>query len=107
MRIVVYSTDGIENLSEEELSLETFEKKNYVRRSLKSGDQVAAGDAVYKLVTSEEWSVIFPVTDRQVVRLASRDKIKVKFLKDGECETGKLTILTIIPPASNKESLFH
>ena len=93
--IVVYSTDGIENLSEEELSLETFEKKNYVRRSLKSGDQVAAGDAVYKLVTSEEWSVIFPVTDRQVVRLASRDKIKVKFLKDGECETGKLTILTI------------
>ena len=25
--IVIYSTDGIENLSEEELSLETFEKK--------------------------------------------------------------------------------
>lgn len=93
--IVVYSTDGIENLSEEELSLETFEKRNYVRKSLKSGDQVAAGDTVYKLITSEEWSVIFPVTDKQIVRLASREKIKVKFLKDGECETGKLTFLTI------------
>lgn len=93
--IVVYSIDGLENLTEDELSLDNFEKKDYIKDNLKTGNQINSGDPVYKLVTSDDWSVIFPVSDKQVVRLASREKIKVKFLKDGESEIGKLSIITV------------
>lgn len=92
--IVVYSIDGMESLTKEDLTLETFNQKNYERSESKRDAQVRAGDPAYKLVTSEEWSVIFPVTDKQVIRLASHKKIKVKFLKDGESETGTLEIFS-------------
>lgn len=93
--VVVYSVDGMEGLTEQELTPEDFQQRSYTRTSLKTGSAVSAGDPLYKLVTSDEWSIVFPVTDRQVVRLASRERIKVKFLKDGVSETGKLTILTV------------
>lgn len=93
--VVVYSIDGMESLTEDELSLDDFEKKDYQRKNLKTGDQINSGDPVYKVVTSDNWSVVFPVSDKQVTRLASREKIKVKFLKDGESETGKLSIITV------------
>lgn len=92
--IVVYSVDGMEGLTEESVTAETFQKKDYHRKNLKGDDQVDAGDPVYKLVTGDEWSILFPVTDKQLVRLESRKKLKVKFLKDGESETGSLALLT-------------
>lgn len=93
--VVVYSTDGMEELTEEELTPEDFRRRGYARTNLKTGNRISAGDPLYKLVTSDEWSIVFPVTDRQVVRLASRERIKVKFLKDGVSETGKLSIFTV------------
>lgn len=100
--IVVYSIDGMEDLTKEDLTLETFNQKNYTKTNLKNyersdkktGMEVKAGDPAYKLVTSEEWSIVFPVTDKQVIRLASHKKINVKFLKDGESETGVLEIFS-------------
>lgn len=49
---------------------------------------------MYKLITSENWSLMIPLTDAQTVQLAGRETIRVKFLKDGVTQTGKFTIVT-------------
>lgn len=93
--IVVYSVDGMESLKEEDLKPRDFEKKNYQKKNLKTGDSINSGDPVYKLLTSDDWSILFPVSDKQTVKLESRERIKVKFLKDGGSETGELSIITV------------
>lgn len=90
--IVAYSCDGYEYLTPEELTADNFRTKSYKKNKLRTNDQISAGDPLYRLIKSETWSIVIPVTDKQTVRLASHDRIKVKFLKDGHSETGQLNL---------------
>ncbi len=55
--ILVLTVDGYENLTEDTLISDDFDRSNY--EMLRLGDQmeVQAGDPVYKLVTSEDWKL--------------------------------------------------
>ncbi len=79
---VVYQTDGMENLSEADLSADLFNQSSYQAENLRQGDQVALGDPVYKLVTGEDWYLYFPLSDDLVTQLTGRDSIRFRFLKD-------------------------
>ena len=92
--VILYSTDGYESVTEDQLTKELFNKKDYSIKSLQSSRKVDAGDDIYKLITSEEWSLIIPLTDEQTVQLAGRKNIRVKFLKDNTTQMGKFSILT-------------
>lgn len=89
---VAYSCDGYESLSQETLTPDLFNTQAYRRTNLRTEGQVRSGDPLYRLIRSETWSVVIPVTDRQTVRLAAHDTIQVKFLKDGQSETGRLSL---------------
>ncbi len=93
--IVVYATDGMENLKEEELTPQIFDKKTYKKENLKTGAQIHKGDPLYKLVTNDNWSIVIPISEKQASRLESMRQIKVKFLKDNESETGQMSILAV------------
>ena len=54
---------------------------------------MTSGDPVYKLITSETWSVIIPLSSEQIVSLAEKKTIRVKFLKDDATQTGSLAIV--------------
>ncbi len=95
--IVVYSTDGLENVSEADLSPDLFHTKSYDRTSLKTSEKISAGEAVYKLIDSENWSIYLPITAAQIVNLDGRKSVRVKFLKDNATQVGNLTLL----PAEN------
>ena len=84
--VVAYSCDGYETLTQEDITPEIFSEKSYRRTNLRTEEQISAGDPLYRLIRSETWSIVIPVTDRQTVRLASHDTIQVKFLKDGTVE---------------------
>lgn len=91
--IVVYSADGMENLREEELTPEIFDKKTYKKENLKSGEKIHTGDSLYKVVTDDSWFIVIPISEKQASRLESKKQIKVKFLKDNESETGQVSVL--------------
>jgi len=93
--VISYSTDGYENFDFSNITEDSLDEKAYVKTDLKTDSLVNAGDKIYKLVSSEEWSVIIPLTAKQIVQLDSDSKIKVKFLKDGTSQVGDLTILTM------------
>ena len=63
--------------------------------SFDSGAQTEPGNAVYRLVTDEQWEIAVPVTNKQVVTLSNFSTIKVKFLKDGKQQTGTLNLKSI------------
>ena len=51
-------------------------------KQLRSTGAVEAGQAVYKLVNSEKWSVVLPLTDKQYKKVSDKVTIPVKFKKE-------------------------
>ena len=62
---------------------------------LKTSDKVKAGDDIYTIITDERWSLLIPLSDRQVEKLKDRSTIRVKFLKDDMTQNGDFSIITI------------
>ena len=86
--------DGYEGITADQLTADLFSKKNYQITNLQKERKVSSGDPVYKLITSETWSVVIPLNTDQIVSLAEKKTIRVKFLKDDATQTGLLTIVT-------------
>lgn len=93
--LVIYSTDGYEGKTVEDLTEEDFNQKAYEKKDLLTDGQAKAGDAVYKLVKDDNWTLMVPLSDKLAAKLADRKSIKVKFLKDGETQTGQLSIMNV------------
>src|SRR5699024_8510969 len=56
--IVMYSTDGYENKTADSLVEEDFDQMAYKNQNLIVNGEVQPGDSVYKLVTSENWTLM-------------------------------------------------
>ena len=91
--IVSYTTDGFEGLTLANVSSSLFDETNYRVRSLKKNGRVEAGEPVYRLITSESWSLLIPLTPKQIVRLTDVDRIKVRFIRDGITETADFAVI--------------
>lgn len=93
--IVSTLIDGFEGYTEDDLTADLGQDGGYNAVRLKNGDKVHIGDDLFRLVKGEQWDIIFPLTDEQLVKLASLSEIQVKFLADNNTEKGLLTFLTI------------
>lgn len=74
--IVTYYQDGYENASIDNIKAEMFDTSKYEKVSLKTGDIINTGSPVYKLITSDDWNIVAPLTEEQA-----------ELLKDGEVVT--------------------
>ena len=81
--IVCYTSDGYEQVDVSGVTKDLLDEKAYHITNLKTSERIQAGDPVYKLVDSENWSLVIPLTARQIVKLDDVSGIRVKFLKDG------------------------
>lgn len=81
--IVVYYVDGMEDLTADEISMDDFNRKNYSRQNLRLRENVSAGDVVYKLITSEEWSLVIPLDKKTAMELADQNIVRFRFMEDG------------------------
>ena len=79
---VVYSTDGMESLTAEELTRESFNVGTYQSENLRLKSSVNAGDPIYKLITNDTWELCFPVNDSLRRDLEDVSTVRVRFLKD-------------------------
>ncbi|WP_158589535.1 HlyD family efflux transporter periplasmic adaptor subunit [Butyrivibrio sp. CB08] len=93
--IVVYSTDGYEDLTLETMNSSYFDESAYDKHQLINNTLVKAGDPVYKLCTSEEWSVIIQEDDeKKVQELVDLEYVKVRFIKNQDESWGKVSAFT-------------
>ena len=96
--IVVFSTDGYENLTLQDMKAEYFEEENYEKKYFVNNDLVAAGDPVYKLSQSEDWSIVIKV-EKDLWDMLEKEKdqydyVEVRFLKNQYTAWGKVELYT-------------
>ena len=89
---VVYYIDGYENATPEEITAEDFDQTGYEKKILTSNSLIGNGDPVYKIVTSEDWSLILEVDNARAAELVTDNYVLVKFLKDQFRMYGKVSL---------------
>lgn len=82
--IIIYSMDGYENLTLDKVTEEIIAKTNYENTEFTNNSYVYAGDPVYKLITSDEWTLVIELDDDMADALIDENYIKVRFTKDNE-----------------------
>lgn len=80
--IIVYYTDGYENITTDNFSSDHLISTNYKKVSLENNTQVSAQDAAYKRINSEKWNVILPISDTVAKQISENEYIKIRFCKD-------------------------
>lgn len=79
---VVYNVDGYEDLTLDSIQAETFEQTDYEKEQLINNSLVGTGDAVYKIIPSEEWSIVIPLEEERALELQDEDYVKIRFLSN-------------------------
>jgi len=92
--IVVYSIDGYEDMTIEQLTKESFDTKSYEKTQLISNELIASGDPVYKLSTNEDWSIVIQTDEAKAEELLEAEYVKVKFLKNQQTSWGEVSSYT-------------
>ncbi len=90
---VAYYLDGYESLTPDAVTSAQFDETNYSKSVLNSNTLVGEGDTVYKLVTSEDWSIVITVDNDRASELEESGYVKVKFLKDQFTANAKVKLL--------------
>lgn len=96
--IVIYSIDGFESLSPQDITAADFENSvSYSKNQLINNALVNAGDPVYKLCTSEEWSIVIQENDPdKLQQITDLGYVKVRFIKNQDESWGKVSSFTSV-----------
>lgn len=89
---IVYNTDGYEELTPEQISLEIYDQSKYEKSRVNNNDLIEKNATVGKLVTSENWSLIIPVDETKAAEMEEAEYVEVKFIKTQQTSWGKVTI---------------
>ncbi len=80
--IVLYETDGMEQLTKESFSADDIRGVNYVKDVLKDREQVNAGDNVYKIITDENWYLVAIIDDKLLKDLEGQSYVDLRIDTD-------------------------
>ncbi|RGZ01472.1 HlyD family efflux transporter periplasmic adaptor subunit [Clostridium sp. AM58-1XD] len=86
--MTMYSDITASNISED-----LFDKSKYIRNITKSGQLIGKGVPVYKVISSENWSVVFQMTEDDVKEYGDRQTLDVLFGGHGLTMTGKFSMI--------------
>lgn len=91
--IISYNMDSYETVTPDTVTLDMFKKENYKRTNLRTTEMIKQNSPIYKLITSELWSIVLPLTQNQYENLVGKEQINFTILKDDYNSTAKLTLL--------------
>lgn len=92
--IVSYNVDNMETLEPSQITAQMFDKSNYAKTSVKSGQMVEIGAPAYKLITSSAWSIVFPLREEEQVLYNGKNTLTVKFAGKDLRTNGTFTMYT-------------
>ena len=79
--MILYYQDGFEGKKPESVTAPDFENRDYQRET--TARLVTLGDFLYKLVDSENWTLVIPLTAEEAAKYGSQSRIDLTFLKNG------------------------
>lgn len=90
--IVVYYSDGYEEVTTETFTTDMFDEASYNRTSSQNSLSVDSGSPIYKLITSEDWNIVIPIPQEVADELAEDDTLQLRFVKDDKKTYATYTI---------------
>lgn len=91
--VVVYHTDGLENVNLENFTEDIFDESAHVKNNLMTREQVQAGEPAYKLITSEVWDLVIPIEEQLAASLSEESSLKIEFKRDNTTSWASSSIL--------------
>lgn len=80
--IITYTMDGKEEWKESDVTMDAFHETDESRVQLRTEKSLEKGSPVYKMINSEDWKIIIPLTSAQYTKLKELEKVTVTFKKD-------------------------
>lgn len=90
--IISYSIDGMEGLKIEDVTKKMLEREEYSIEELTSNEKRITGQAAYKLITSNSWSLAIELSEQVAMQLRDTKEIKVRFSKDDQTTWANLEV---------------
>ena len=88
--ILTYTIDNKEDLQEKDISKETFANTEETKVQLRTTNAVTVGTPVYKMINSENWDIIVPLTDMQYEKLSEMNRVNIIIKKDNLSATANI-----------------
>lgn len=93
--VVVYSVDGMETLTVDTATAKHLDKSDYRKTEFANNTKVKSGDAVYKIITDDKWTLMLELDDETAELLKEKIYVKVNFTKDNQTMWADLQLKTI------------
>lgn len=92
--IITYYKDGYENTTIDNFKVDDVNSSNYKKQTLKTGEIINTGDPVYKLVTSENWNLIIPLSEKDAAILEEKEYLKINIHNSSKNITSPVSFVT-------------
>ncbi len=90
---ISYCVDGYESYTPESVTMADFTTP-YSKRNIKSGDLLTKENEIYKTVTSDHWTLVFPLTEEDVAEYRDKTSLTIRVEKDGFEITGEFSMFS-------------
>lgn len=80
--ILTYYVDNFENVTPETVTMDMFKNDDYQRTNLRTTEILPQNSPIYKIITSEEWNIMVPLTEEQYNKLKDKESVTFTVLKD-------------------------
>ena len=77
--VVSMALDGLEGMTAELLTAEAFDASKHPKVVLQNGQMVESGTSVYKLIDSEEWKLVFEITENDREKFSGEKTLTLTF----------------------------
>ena len=77
--VVSYGFDNYETVTTADIEAASFNRDTYVKTLNKSGKLIDSGSPAYKIITSENWSIVFPLTEEDASLYSDKTTLRVIF----------------------------
>jgi len=92
--IVTYYKDDFETVTPDHVTADMFKKANYKKTNLRTTDKIKKNTPVCKMINSEIWNLVLPLTKEQFNKLKDKKSISITILEDGLKLTPSLQLET-------------
>lgn len=92
--IVSYYMDTYESVTPESVTEDSFDTEKYHRTNLRTTEMMTKNSPVYKLITSDTWKLVLPLTKSQYTSVSESKKMNFTILEDEFKMTADVTFLT-------------
>lgn len=85
--------DGLEHVTLDNFTADQVKKKNYKEKRVENDAYIETNEAAYKLVTSEDWHVVIPLSEGLAESLRDKTSVRIHMMKDNAQMIGDFSIL--------------